>query len=401
MSTNREIVDGAWAEILTSTISGAEWQNRVSNGYKGKPYNWQATAYGRAKLLLDQVVDTTVVTPPSLAAEKHLAIKQFTNYNDATWGYDRYDRLVAGEWASQQAASELAKPVLAYTNACLIRPDYWVNMDLAAARAAGYLLTAGGVEITRSNESSVKVGNVGSAAYRNAWASEVIGRAQLKGWQGVFIDNVERDSTGSGLTNARPDAYTTQIAWENAMVGFVDAVGTQLQAAGLYVMVNAAGFVSGSPGWDNATDTKAYALRLKNHIDGFMVEYWLQRPDGTYITRPSGTAAWYEHWDEWLSVIPHVEALGVDFVGLTEVPPGDSVDAKYAKASLLLEATRAGTCLMLDADKGGGQNPYGTLVAKDLGAPLGAKYQSASEWRRDFQSGTVRVNPTTKVGIIP
>ena len=60
--TNRELVDSAWAEVTASTISGSEWQKRVTYGYKGKPYNWQNTAFGRAKLLLDQV--TNCVAPP-------------------------------------------------------------------------------------------------------------------------------------------------------------------------------------------------------------------------------------------------------------------------------------------------------------------------------------------------
>jgi hypothetical protein len=64
MATNRELVDQAWAEVMSSTISGAEWQKRVTYGYKGKPYNWQNTAFGRAKLLLDQVVDVPVEPPP-------------------------------------------------------------------------------------------------------------------------------------------------------------------------------------------------------------------------------------------------------------------------------------------------------------------------------------------------
>lgn len=63
--TNRELVDAAWVELMKSEISGVEWQNRVTNGYKGKPYNWQNTAYGRAKIGLDQVVTCDAPPPPS------------------------------------------------------------------------------------------------------------------------------------------------------------------------------------------------------------------------------------------------------------------------------------------------------------------------------------------------
>ncbi len=198
-----------------------------------------------------------------------------------------------------------------------------------------------------------------------------------------------------------PDALPTQNDWEDAMVQHIDIICAALQANNLYSMVNAAGFVSGSSGWDNGNDTKAFFTRLKTYISGFMVEYWMQRGDGSGITRGSGTSAWYNNWEGWLSVIPHVEAGGVDFAGLSELPPGDSTDAVYVKASTLLEVDRAGSAMFLDADRNGGQNPFGTLVCKDMGAPLGDKYADGILWKRDFDNGTVIVNPVAKTATIP
>ncbi len=88
--TNRELVDGAWDEVMQSTISGVEWQNRVKNGYKGKPYNWQNTAFGRAKALLDQVVDVTVVPPGPSDGRTLVFSDEFDGTSLDTTKWDRY-----------------------------------------------------------------------------------------------------------------------------------------------------------------------------------------------------------------------------------------------------------------------------------------------------------------------
>lgn len=353
------------------------------------------------RVVLNQGEVPPVTPGPPTTGGKHIGLIQNTNYNNATWGYDRYDRLVFGEWAASGAAAELTKPVLGYVSAASIRNDYWTCMDLSYARSNGWLLTHSGVEIYNAGYPAGKVGDIGDAAFSSAWASSVIGRAAAGGWDGVFIDDVVRASVESGFSNATPDAYPTQIAFEDAMVQHIDIIGAALQAAGFYVMVNAAGFVSGSAGWDDGTDTKNFFTRLKDNISAFMVEYWLQRGDDSGITRGAGTTPWYNNWEGWLSVIPHVEAGGVDFVGLSELPPGDSTDAIYVKASTLLEVDRAGSNMFLGADRNGGQNPFGTKVCKDMGDPLGDKYAVGSLWKRDFDNGTVTVNPVTKTAIIP
>jgi len=349
---------------------------------------------------ITQGVVPPVTPPPPVTGGKHIGLKQYTNYNDAAWGYDRYNRLIFGEWAANGAAAALTSPVLGYVSAASIRNDYWTCMDINVARSNGWLLTHGGVEIYNAGYPAAKIGDIGDPAFSNAWASSVIARAAAGGWEGVFIDDVTRASVESGFTNTYPDAYPTQSAWEDAMVQHIDIICAALEANNLYSMVNAAGFVSGSSGWDDGTDTKAFFTRLKTYISAFMVEYWMQRADGSGTTRAEGSE-WYNHWSGWLSVIPHVEAGGVDFAGLAELPPGDSVDAKYVKATTLLEVTRAGSALYLDADRGGGQNPYGTLVTKDMGSPLGAKYAVGATWQRDFDNGTVIVNPITKTATIP
>lgn len=62
--TDAELRTAAWAELLQSDISVSEWQNRVTNGYKRKPYPWQSTHIGKAKGYLDMIGKG--VTPPAV-----------------------------------------------------------------------------------------------------------------------------------------------------------------------------------------------------------------------------------------------------------------------------------------------------------------------------------------------
>jgi hypothetical protein len=113
--------------------------------------------------------------------------------------------------------------------------------------------------------------------------------------------------------------------------------------------------------------------------------------------RTSGPA-WYQQWDGWQSQVAHVEGLGVDFVGLVDAAAGDSQVAIYAKASLLLDANRPGTTLIVDGDHG--TSPWGPTVGKNMGAPLGPKSLASGVWTRKFANGTVTVNPSAGTAAI-
>lgn len=55
--TNAELADAAVAKLKSTTISYPTWLDRVQNGYKGKPYPPENTAWGQAFALLDQIDD--------------------------------------------------------------------------------------------------------------------------------------------------------------------------------------------------------------------------------------------------------------------------------------------------------------------------------------------------------
>lgn len=64
MPTDVELRDQAVAKLKSTTISYPEWLRRVQNGYKGKPYPPEATAWGQAFALLAQIGVEAPPPPP-------------------------------------------------------------------------------------------------------------------------------------------------------------------------------------------------------------------------------------------------------------------------------------------------------------------------------------------------
>lgn len=62
--TDAELRDAAVSELQQTTISYAEWNKRVEQGYKGKPYNWPNTSWGRAFDLLNAIGQQEEPPPP-------------------------------------------------------------------------------------------------------------------------------------------------------------------------------------------------------------------------------------------------------------------------------------------------------------------------------------------------
>ena len=56
--TSAELRDAAVAQFKATTISYPEWLKRVTQGYKGKPYDGSKTAWGQGFALLEQIKDS-------------------------------------------------------------------------------------------------------------------------------------------------------------------------------------------------------------------------------------------------------------------------------------------------------------------------------------------------------
>jgi hypothetical protein len=157
-------------------------------------------------------------------------------------------------------------------------------------------------------------------------------------------------------------------------------VHQELQAAGLYLLVNANAFNDPSLGNpDNGTGDLAWAKLLAP--DGVMTEEWQETRDGTYRLRTSGTG-WYQNWDGWQAFAKGVQAAGMDFVGLSF-----NSNASYGYASLLLQD--AGRATFIHATSNG-SDPWGTWALS-----AGSAIDAIGTNPRHFTNATASVNSSS------
>lgn len=97
MPTNEELRDLAVAELKATTISYPEWLKRVQEGYKGKPYNYQDTAWYRAFDYLSKISDSE--EPPLPPPPSGTPFSRFTDFHGI---FNKYAPASSG-WKSPES----------------------------------------------------------------------------------------------------------------------------------------------------------------------------------------------------------------------------------------------------------------------------------------------------------
>lgn len=336
-------------------------------------------------------------TPQPGVASKHVSSHHQRDYLPAVYHYDRGDYVFVGEWAARQAAADLSIPVFAYSSAVSARDGFFTGLTPAEALAGGHALkdSNGRVLQNAAYQPSVLC-DPGRAGYRQAWLNKVIGQIRdHDGAQGVFIDDVVMSTH---IADGTPALYPTQPSWRAAMELFISNVGPALKAAGLLVMTNAGAWYPGSPNFDNGQGSVDWGQTMAKWSTHVMIENGFQTVDGSNVIRRMGPE-WFNNWDGWAKVITAIESAGANYVGMADAPAGDSPEAIYLKASMLLWMNRPGSSCMFRCEDAGG-SPFGPLVSTDLGKPLIAAVLTGQTWSRDFELGRVQVNPWARTASI-
>ncbi|MFL5825516.1 MAG: putative glycoside hydrolase [Thermoleophilaceae bacterium] len=243
-----------------------------------------------------------------------------------------------------------------------------------------FLLTKAGQRFTSWSYSWLWAADIGNAGYQNQFASNVI--AELKAhpeFDGVYLD----DMNASIRHHHNPSdvmQYPNDTAYSGAMRSFVQTVSPKVHAAGKLVFANMGGTWAEYPDFND---------EVLNYIDGGNDEFFLSWPGGSM--QPQSM------WDRMRVSIQRAEAGGKWFLGSAAGASSD--DAKSARIMRYAYAT---TLLF-----GNGHTSFS--LAKNytdeswydefdysLGKPLGdAQQQSSGIWTRDFENGTVAVNPSS------
>lgn len=271
------------------------------------------------------------------------------------------------------------------------------GVDRATARANNWILKdAGGAEIVQSD--GMLLADVGSAGYRAAFAANVRAWIISNGGHGVFLDNLlaQFSTITFGVVPATPSAYT-DATWEDAQVGFIQALYADFHSHGLVIMANT--YKGGS---DNATVyDQPWWTRVAPYLDSIMVEYFVQVADNRL--RAAGDTINYNYfWDGWEDMIRHAQAQGSSGTGANYGTPGGGVVVstgqqrnimRYGRGSFLLDWNGGiGAYFFSHQDA---NDPWDTAWTFDSGSPLAPKTQPLTGvFKRLFRNGIIYVNST-------
>jgi hypothetical protein len=203
-------------------------------------------------------------------------------------------------------------------------------------------------------------------------------------YTGVFLDNLDLAPTRGQSREANSDGtaeeYSSTSAYQASMESYLAAYRAALPD-GMELWANM------TEGQNTANNWDPYLPYLDGAMDEAFADGWSGFND---------PASWLAQ----VQRMEHVLRQGKSFLGVAQGPPANNQMQQFGLASYLLAADK-------NAYFRYSHHAYYYDVwwysnyASNLGAPLGACYESSSGlWKRHFACGTVTVNASTRVGTI-
>jgi hypothetical protein len=217
----------------------------------------------------------------------------------------------------------------------------------------------------------------GSQGWREFWVSRMRS-SQSDGWDGILIDNIATTFGMHGTNFVKLQRYSTDSAYQNAVVGFLSYARSTYFKPNNKVM-----YANISVRWK--TDD-AYR-RFMEQLDGAQDEFWAYSRSGYYSTLS---------WEDDFFRARDTLSRGDSIILISQGSKTDTKRQLFGFASYLLIASDK-TFFRYTSDSGG----YGQMWLYDnylfkLGTPTGAAYKSGDSWKRSFSNGEVKVTPGSR-----
>jgi Hypothetical glycosyl hydrolase family 15 len=316
----------------------------------------------------------------------------------------RYSYVTLHTWQSGLIASLKAKnpkiKVLVYKNASATASYACRNgVDDAALptgvgycwaganRATWFLTDTTGKRIEFCDYPGLWLMDVGDPGYQQQWLDNVAAAAKAKGFDGVFVDDVNQNSAYH-LCARTIAKYPLESNFAAAMTSFMAKVGPGLTSRGLLVLPNIM-----IKNWWEESGRQLWDTWVR-YSSGAVQEYYSKWSGDSkdWFTDDGG---FHNDWTYRQEFLRRTQAAGKIFIGLTYAPAGDSRSQRYARGSFLVDWNGGPSALAFEPTDPEQQDPYRAAWTADLGAPLGARFRVGLSWRRDFAGGVVVVNPST------
>ncbi len=225
----------------------------------------------------------------------------------------------------------------------------------------------------------------GNAGWQDFWLERAQMGQETGGWDGLFLDNVEANLDKRRRADALPGRYPDDDSYRQAVLSFLERIYqtyTRPNHRPLYANVL-------------DVDSTDELLPFLGVLDGVMVESFAVDWQDGYHSR--------EIWEKEMKMVESAQRMGKQLILVAQGSETDLARQEFALASAIL------------ADLGGVTFRY-TYYEEyttawlyenyrvELGGALGERYAAAGGWRRDFERGSVMVQPaagTAEIHIQP
>ena len=197
-----------------------------------------------------------------------------------------------------------------------------------------------------------------------------------RNWSGVFLDNLPITLSFYEEDQNIPAKYPDDASYQAAVQGFLQYLDENYFSPNQKLLIG---------NFSSRKDDSDWTRHL-THLSGAMLEGWaIDRPDGY---RP------VKRWEEHMLLAEETQKLGKTILLVSRGDKDDYELQQFSFASYLL--INQGNAYFRYAHG----SVYREVWLYDnynypLGVPLAPRYKDGDAWRRDFENGSVMVNPLT------
>ncbi|MEZ4524010.1 MAG: putative glycoside hydrolase, partial [Thermomicrobiales bacterium] len=225
--------------------------------------------------------------------------------------------------------------------------------------------------------------NPASSGWRSFARSRMEADLNENGFDGFFLDNVSLSITKVQKQLNNSDyvvkEFSSDSSYRSAWTGYLSYLSGKLRTNGHVVWANLIADPNEGDSWD------AYL----SYLDGGMNEAW--------ATGYGSSGLDVDKWENNLVQTERALQSGKGVIALAQGSRWDNSRQRFHLASYFL-VSHPDKPLYLRYAKDGDYDEFWWYSNYEtaLGAPLGSRYKSGSSWKRDFQCGSVTVNPASR-----
>ncbi|MDK2979753.1 MAG: hypothetical protein PWQ55_100 [Chloroflexota bacterium] len=228
--------------------------------------------------------------------------------------------------------------------------------------------------LIRYDQSQYVLMDPGNEGWRAYFLDKVRGFQQDNGWAGVFLDNVDGSLGRFDSMNLLLTAYPDDASYQAAVKDFLAYLRSNYFAGSGKLLYANIPYIEDENAW----------LDYLTNLDGAMLEAFAADWNNGYRS--------VADWQHELDLAEKTQAAGRSIILVTQGNINDTGRMQFGLASFLL-VNNGRAYFRYSNDKAYRELWWYPQFESDLGQPLGPRYPDGDGWRRDFERGSVYVDP--------